>query len=81
MDLDWMKGAGTLVAGIGTVYGAVKQAESMKDYNKIANEKFQLDKKELNRQIGKEDAAQLNLDSAVSEVYRPKKKKKLGEVL
>ena len=60
MDWSWMKGAGTLIGGIGQAYGAVKSAEALKDDNDLSKQKFNLDKEDYERNISKEDSMQFN---------------------
>ena len=35
MDFGWLQGAGTLIGGLGTVYGAHNQNEQFKKMNKM----------------------------------------------
>lgn len=67
MDFGWLQGAGTLVGGLGTVYSAYNQN---KQYDKM-NDLYAADR---NRAIQKEDQTQLNLDTAIENVYGTKKK-------
>lgn len=69
MDISWLQGAGTLVGGLGQVYGAYNQN---KQYDKM-NKLYEQDR---NRAIKKEDMAQLNLDTAINDVYGLDSKKK-----
>lgn len=67
MALEWLQGAGTLVGGLGQVYAAHNQNKQYDKMNKLYEE-------DRNRAIKKEDQTQLNLDTAVENVYGKKKK-------
>lgn len=67
MDFGWLKGAGTLIGGLGTVYGAHNQNEQFKKMNKMYEE-------DRLRATKKEDQTQANLDTAIDNVYGTKKK-------
>lgn len=67
MAFEWLQGAGTLIGGLGTVYSAHNQN---KQYDKMNN----LYEADRNRAIKKEDQTQLNLDTAIENVYGTKKK-------
>lgn len=69
MDFGWLQGAGSLVGGLGQVYGAYSQNKQYDKMNKMYEE-------DRNRAIKKEDATQLNLDTALESVYGPDTKKK-----
>jgi hypothetical protein len=63
--LDWMKGAGTLIGGLGSVWSGLEQAKAFKKMNNINTDMY-------NRIKDKEDRAQLSLDTAVNNVYGAK---------
>lgn len=68
-NLDNIGKIGSLVGGVGQAYGAVQQS-------KMANKMYDLQKSSLDREIGKENQAQANMDLAISNVYGDDKKKK-----
>lgn len=85
MAFEWLQGAGTLIGGLGQVYGAynqnkqsAKQLEMMNKQNDIVNKQYdkmnKLYEEDRNRSIKKEEQTQLNLDTAIENVYGTKKK-------
>lgn len=65
---DWLQGAGSLVGGLATIYAARESAKEVKNRNDLYEEERQ-------RNIKKEDTAQMNLNAATSSVYGYNKKK------
>ncbi len=68
-NLDNIGRIGSVIGGVGQAYGAVQQS-------KMANKMYDLQKSSLDREIGKENQAQANMDLAISDVYGDDKKKK-----
>lgn len=62
MDFGWLQGAGSLVGGLGQVYGAYSQNKQYDKMNKMYEE-------DRNRAIKKDDSTQLALDTAIEDVY------------
>lgn len=71
---EWISAAGKLVGGIGQAYGAIAQSRT-------ANKMFDLQKQNQNREIAKENQAQNNLDTAISNVYGSDDKKKKNSTM
>ncbi len=67
MAFEYLQGAGTLIGGLGTVYSAYNQNKQFDKMNKLYEQ-------DRNRAIQKEDQTQLNLDTAIENVYGTKKK-------
>lgn len=67
-NFDKIGSIGKLVGGVGQAYGAIEQS-------KMANKMFDFQKQNVDREVAKENQAQANLDSALTNVYGDKKKK------
>lgn len=65
---EWLRGAGTLIGGLGTAYGAIESGRMNKKL-------YNLQKSAYDRNIKKENKAQMELEKGFNSVYGKKKKK------